>query len=175
MELLSHKLTAFLEERVDWARPSTSQLVRRRASITGQGDMTRLLEHPGSEMIWSSERTEVARVMTRLGQPWAPDREAEILLLGDSFTNIYSDNSLGWGTASGLAEQLSFELGRGVDRIAINAGGSWSSRQALARGTVAPSGANRLAGKRVVVYQFATRELSTGDWKILEIPPPAGH
>ncbi len=30
---------------------------------------------------------------------------------------------------------------------------------------------NRLRGKRVVVYQFAVRELIDGDWAVLPLPP----
>jgi alginate O-acetyltransferase complex protein AlgJ len=130
--------------------------------------MTRLLEPGGAGE--PSESTEASRVLTRQGRQWREDRSAEVLLLGDSFTNIYSDATVGWGTGAGLAEQLSFELGRGIDRIAVNAGGSWSSRQALARAAGSAGAADPLAGKAVVVYQFATRELSQGDWKVLPIP-----
>jgi hypothetical protein len=30
----------------------------------------------------------------------------------------------------------------------------------------------RLDGKRVVVYEFAARELAFGDWKLLPLPAP---
>ena len=62
-----------------------------------------------------------------------------------------------------MAERLSFQLQRRVDKLALNAGGSHATRQALARELAA--GSNRLEGKKVVVYQFAMRELSIGDWK----------
>ena len=36
------------------------------------------------------------------------------------------------------------------------------------------AGQDRLANKRVVIWEFASRELSVGDWKPLEFPiPPA--
>ena len=169
VELVARELASILRDFIDSSHPQADRFVRRRAYVSSPGDLARMLEHRGAEETRASERIEVARVLTRQGRPWTPDRKAQVLLLGDSFTNIYSDAALGWGTGSGLAEQLSFELGQGVDRIAVNAGGSWSSRQALARGTAAETRADRLAGKRVVVYQFAARELSTGDWKVLEI------
>ncbi len=172
MELSARELASALEDLIRWRHPAGDQLVRRRATVLGPGDIARMLEHPGPGGSWTSERTEVSRVMTRQGRPWKPDRDSEVLLLGDSFTNIYSDTALGWGSGAGLAEQLSFELGRSVDRIAHNAGGSWSSRQALARGVSTETGADRLAGKRVVVYQFAARELSAGDWKVIELTDP---
>ena len=48
-----------------------------------------------------------------------------------------------------------------IDKIVINAGGAFSTRQALVKQV------ERLDGKRVLVYQFATRELFSGDWKLL--------
>ena len=54
--------------------------------------------------------------------PWEPDAQADILLLGDSFTNIYSDGTgeqgLGWGQSAGFAAQLSRYLERPIDVIA---------------------------------------------------------
>jgi alginate O-acetyltransferase complex protein AlgJ len=93
-----------------------------------------------------------------------------VLLLGDSFSNIYSQSGMGWGEGAGLAEQLSLALNCPLDRIVINAGGSYTTRQRLRAELL--GGKNRLAGKRVVVYQFAVRDLLAGDWKLLDLPPP---
>jgi hypothetical protein len=114
------------------------------------------------------------------GLAWAlsgdPVRFAEVLVLGDSFTNIYSMEELGWGTSAGLAEQLAFALQRPVDRIAQNDAGSNATRRLLSRELA--RGTDRLAGKKVVVWQFAMRELAFGDWPLLPMevgsPPPAG-
>ena len=56
-----------------------------------------------------------------------------------------------------------------MDRIAINAGGAWSARERLA--DELRRGSDRLAGKRVVVYEFAARELTSGDWRRIELEP----
>jgi alginate O-acetyltransferase complex protein AlgJ len=114
---------------------------------------------------------------------WQPDPEAEVLLLGDSFSNVYSNREAftnrvagreyHWGEGAGLAEQLSFFLRRPVDRIVRNAGGSHTTRRDLAR-AIAREGArgrDRLQHVRVVVYQFAVRELAVGDWQEIELPP----
>ena len=69
----------------------------------------------------------------------------------------------GWGDASGFAPQLSRELGRPLDVIAQNDSGAFATRQALGRELAA--GNDRLAGKRVVIWEFASRELSVGDWQ----------
>ena len=96
----------------------------------------------------------------------APDAAADVLVLGDSFSNIYSVGGMGWGESAGLVEQLSFEMQRPVDRLARNDNGAFASRDMLA--AEIRRGRDRLAGKRVVIFQFAARELSFGDWKIVQ-------
>jgi alginate O-acetyltransferase complex protein AlgJ len=63
-----------------------------------------------------------------------------------------------------LAEQLGFELQRPVDRLTRHDAGAWATRAMLAD---AMQRADRLAGKKVVIWEFAVRELSEGDWKII--------
>jgi alginate O-acetyltransferase complex protein AlgJ len=77
---------------------------------------------------------------------------------------------MGWGNASSLAPHLALALGRPLDVIAQNDSGAFATRQALSRELQA--GQDRLAGKRVVIWEFAARELSVGDWKPLEFPQP---
>jgi alginate O-acetyltransferase complex protein AlgJ len=70
-----------------------------------------------------------------------------------------------------LAPQLALALKRPLDVIAQNDAGAFATRRALARELAA--GADRLAGKRVVIWEFAARELSAGDWKRIELPQAA--
>ncbi|MDX1501491.1 MAG: hypothetical protein R3325_03940 [Thermoanaerobaculia bacterium] len=135
---------------------------RRPVVVTGVGDVAKMLPLPRGAGLYPAQSVEAQLVTDAAGRLWRPDREARVLLLGDSFTNVYSDPALGWGSGAGLAEQLSYHLGRPVDRIAQSAGGAHASREALARDP------GRLAGKRVVVYQFASRELVFGDWRPVE-------
>lgn len=141
----------------------------REEEVSGQGDLARMLELPPGSPLYPEQTVTVKRVLAGDGSPWRPDPRAELLLLGDSFSNVFSREDLGWGTGAGLAERLSFHLGRPVDRIAVNAGGAHASREALARDLA--SGRDRLAGKRVVVYEFADRELAIGDWRVLGESP----
>lgn len=139
-----------------WAEPPTAY--RKTAfSVVGVGDIQSMLRFPKAE----PERATVVQV-TGAGRP-VVDAAAEVLLLGDSFANIYSHPSLGWGSRAGLAEHLAADLGRSVDKLAINDNASHATRLALA-GDIARGG-NRIAGKRLVIYQFAARELSHGDWR----------
>jgi alginate O-acetyltransferase complex protein AlgJ len=116
-----------------------------------------------------AERVTIRPVRTASGGRWRARRDAEILLLGDSFSNIFSLGGMGWGEGAGLAEQLSFALQRPVDRIVVNAGGAFAARQRLRADLL--RNPDRLKGKRVVIYQFAMRDLLSGDWKRLDLPP----
>ena len=40
-----------------------------------------------------------------------------MLVLGDSFSNIYSLESMGWGDSAGFIEHLGYALARPLDRI----------------------------------------------------------
>jgi alginate O-acetyltransferase complex protein AlgJ len=91
----------------------------------------------------------------------ASDR-APTTALGDSFSNIYSLASMGWGESAGFVEQASYALARPVDRIVQNDDGAFATRAMLLR-----AGPERLGGKRVVIWQFAARELAFGDWRVL--------
>ena len=59
------------------------------------------------------------------------------------------------------------ELQRPVDRISRNDSGSFATRQILADELA--RGNDRLAGKRVVVWEFAIRELALGNWKPIKL------
>ena len=148
----------------------------RPVEVTNTGDTARLLGLGPAAARFPPETVRVERVETAEGEPWAPARGAEVLLLGDSFTNVYSLGALGWGTSAGLAEHLSFALGRPVDRLAQNDDGASAPRRLLAAELARDP--DRLAPTRVVVYQFAARELSQGDWRPVDLdaaaaPPPA--
>lgn len=147
--------------------------VERMAAVQQHGDSLALLGLPPWQALFPPERVVIRRVSRSDGAPWHPDPLAETLVLGDSFTNIYSLGAMGWGEAAGFAEQLALLLDRPVDRIVQNADGAYATRERLARELAA--GRNRLAGKRVVVWQFATRELSWGDWRLVPLPEPAAR
>ena len=171
---VARELAGFLERETPLPEQAPVSLVTRPARVSNQGDVVGLLDLPASWSPYPAETVEVRRILTADGQPWRPDPTADVLLLGDSFANIFSLEAMGWGTAAGFAEQLSFALDRPVDRVVQNANGAFASRQALARELA--RGRDRLTGKHVVIYQFATRELTQGDWRLVDLnarPAPA--
>ena len=152
-------------------------------TIANVGDIALMLKMPVDQSIYPPDTVTARQVFMPNGDFWRPDASADVLVLGDSFCNIYSLESLGWGESAGLIEQLSLELKRPLDRIALNDNGAFASRAALGRELA--RGRDRLAGKHLVIYQFAARELAEGDWKLINmalgrpvatrfIVPPAG-
>lgn len=92
--------------------------------------------------------------------PVPDDGRGPVLLLGDSNLLFLTNRR------SGFPHLLGRELGFATPQIAVNAGGPTGARQKLAR---LP---HRLAGKRVVVWVFASRQLAAGPaWKPVELPP----
>jgi alginate O-acetyltransferase complex protein AlgJ len=169
MERTAQALAAFINKQVTLPAREADSYTRRSQHVSNIGDIALMLKLPEQQSRFLPQRVLIHPVQTADGEDWYPRRNADILLLGDSFTNIYSLSGMGWGEAAGFAEQLSFALQRPLDRIAINAGGALASRQELWKEL--KRGRNRLRGKRLVVYQFAARDLSIGDWRIFELPP----
>ncbi len=141
---------------------------RRAMEVSNRGDIFEMLRLPESQTFASPQKVRVQQVKTSDGELWYPSRAADVLLLGDSFSNIYSLQGMGWGEAAGFAEQLSFALKRPVDAITNNAGGSFVTRELLVKELA--RGKNRLRGKKLVVWQFAMRDLLSGNWKLLALP-----
>lgn len=151
--------------------PAGYRAVTRQASA--RGDTLVTLDLPSGQALYPSETVPLQHVVDAGGEPWRPAPGADVLLLGDSFTNIYSLATMGWGEAAGFAEHLSLALQGPVDRIVQNDAGARATRDLLVRGVAASRAAggptDRLTGKRVVVWQFATRELAFGDWAVLPL------
>jgi alginate O-acetyltransferase complex protein AlgJ len=136
------------------------------------GDLVDMLKLPDDQRLFTPQSVTVTEWRDEAEAPWAPDPTADVLLLGDSFTNVFSLDAMGWGEAAGLAPQLSAALGRNVDVIAQNDSGAFATRQILARALAA--GEDPLRGKRVVIWEFAARELSVGDWRPILWPRNLG-
>jgi alginate O-acetyltransferase complex protein AlgJ len=135
--------------------------------IENLGDIAMMLKMRRNQSIVSEEVATIRPVSDVGGQPWQPDSSAEVLVLGDSFANIYSLEMMNWGRGAGFAEQLSIALNHPVDAILRNDDGAFATREMLSREL--SQGNDRLAGKRVVIWQFAARELAVGNWKLLDM------
>ncbi|HZI78562.1 MAG TPA: hypothetical protein VFD69_03575 [Vicinamibacterales bacterium] len=177
---------AFLPQDTHWAPPYMQQVAEALAraiapqlappvrpplrietsTVTRVGDLVDMLRLPPDQRLFAPQRVEIARVLAADGTRWTPSARADVLLVGDSFTNIYSDAGMGWGDSAGFAEHLSLALGRPLDVLAENGGAAAAVRLSLARA----ENRVRLSGKQLVVYQFATRDLAGPHWPVVRLP-----
>lgn len=185
MELTARHLKQFIDQHVQLpAQPPAGYGTLSPVNVTNRGDIAAMLQLPrtlpgyGPETVflkqiliaskdyWLADDTTDVLVLGdsfwNVYYFWQADEAADVLLLGDSFCNVYSHEAMGWGKSAGLIEQLSRELQRPLDRLVINDNSAYATRALLARELA--RGRDRLAGKRLVIWQFAMRELSSGDW-----------
>lgn len=168
VELVASELKNLIHR--DFPLPPRQTVVRsRQQSVTNSGDLTAMLRLPESQSLFPEETVTLRQMIPPDDLKTSPDAQTDVLLLGDSFSNIYSLADMNWGSSAGLAEQLSLELQRPVDCLALNGGGASDVRRTLVRDLA--RGRNWLAGKRIVVWEFAVRELAFGDWQRLPLPP----
>ena len=133
------------------------------------GDLVDMLKLTTRQALFAPQPVTLQKIVDeRSGQTVEPDPNAEVLLLGDSFTNIYSLANMGWGSGAGFGEHLAYHLQRRIDVIALNGGGASRTRTELAR----QENATRLGYKKVIVYQFAMRDLLAENWKPLPMATP---
>jgi alginate O-acetyltransferase complex protein AlgJ len=164
MEIVAERLGGFIAANVPLPVAADPGYRVERSEVRNTGDLARMLDPPEDAPLVPPETVWLRRVIQPDGRPWRSSRDADVLLLGDSFSNIYALESMGWGTSAGFAEQLAYTLRRPVDRLVQNDEGAFATRAMLQRDPA------RLDGKRVVVYQFAARELAFGDWKLIQMP-----
>ncbi len=169
MQWVANRLSDELNQQLSWKRSDLIIQKTETISVSNQGDIAAMLD---LQVSYPSETVTMDRVTYADGSAWKASATAELLVLGDSFSNIFSLNAMGWGDSGGFVEHLSHLLQQPVDRIVRNDQGAYATRQLLARELA--RGRDRLAGKKVVVYQFASRELAFGDWQIvaLELKQP---
>ncbi len=167
VELAAAHLRDFIIRHADLPSVPAPGYTSEYRKVTNLGDVAGMLGLPKQQARYPVEEVGLRQIRAADRSFWQPDHSADVLLLGDSFSNIYSLADMGWGESAGLAEQLSFVLQRPIDRMVRNADGAFATRELLARELA--SGSDRLEGKRLVIFQFAERELAVGDWKLVDL------
>jgi alginate O-acetyltransferase complex protein AlgJ len=163
MELVAERLADFLQ--LPEAAGSTSPSIIEK-EIVARGDIAAMLKLSRGDKFFPPETVTIRQVVTG-NALWRPTKEADVLLLVDSFSNIFSFEAMGWGESAGFAEHLSFALRRPIDCILRNSDASFATREILSNELA--RGRDRLAGKKLVIWEFAARELSFGNWKLLDL------
>jgi hypothetical protein len=168
MELSARELARHIQREKLLPTREPETYTRRPFDVANRGDIFEMLRIPKSQNYITPQKVRIQQVLDAEGETWYPSRSADVLLLGDSFSNIFSLDGMNWGESAGFAEQLSFALKRPVDAITNNAGGSYVTRELLVKELA--RGRNRLRGKKVVIWQFAMRDLLIGNWRLLDLP-----
>jgi hypothetical protein len=166
MEQVAHQLAQFVTRAANLPASSAPALHGVAQRVERVGDLVDMLKLPETQTLFRPRAVTVHQLQNAQAEVWESDSAADVLLLGDSFTNVFTLERMAWGEAAGLGPQLAAALGRPLDVIAQNDSGAFATRQALFRQL--SHGSDRLAGKRVVIWEFASRELSVGDWKMFD-------
>ena len=133
--------------------------------VSDYGDLARMVETNPKGDLYGKETTIIKAVFDG-DKPVKADDGAPVLVLGDSFCNIYSSPDLRWGEGAGLGEQLMNATGIRIQVIAQNGGGATAVRETLARKPQA------LKNKRVVLWAFSARDLYDESiaWESVPLP-----
>lgn len=131
-----------------------------RRPLAIEGDLRRLLPEPRP----APERLELISFSDPGGEPLAPWRESPVLLLGDSHALVFHAGAELHARGGGLADHLAGAWGFPVDLVAVRGSGGTPARVNLLRR------GDGLAGKRLVIWVFAARELAAGGgWKLVPV------
>ncbi len=169
VDIAARALAAYLNEAGVPAGPPT-RYSRQPIDFVRGGDLVELLNLPPSrrDALFPPHLLTAQQVLTSSGSRWQRDPSSDILLIGDSFLEIYShDEPDSDVPPAGLAEQqLSYYLQRPIDRIASHRWGPFGAREAL--GDTIQRVRLRARGRKIIVWEFASRYLAVGNWKLMD-------
>ncbi len=143
------------------------KLSSRSEIASNYGDLMRMLETEPKGNPFPKESVVIDQVFEG-GQLVKGGDDAPVLLLGDSYSNVFSRPELGWGEGAGLGEQLMKVLNTRVQVIAQNGGGATGSRETLVQKPQA------LRHKKIVLWTFSSRDLFDEAivWERVPVPEP---
>ena len=162
MEAVAHDLADYLKTRIPALRTGTHPWHVEETQVSRVGDLVELLELPEDQRLYPPQTVTIHRVIDPGdGRQWQSRAGANVLLVGDSYSNIYGTPDLDWGEAAGFPAQLARFLNGDVDVIARSGSGTTATRRELAHRP------EPLAGKAVLIWEFAARELFQANWEIV--------
>lgn len=140
------------------------------------GDLVGMLGVGGADSLFEEQIINLNRVEgVEIGES-----AASVVLLGDSFVNIYEDPSLGFGNEdedrirAGFSSHLAASLGYGIETIASNGGGATVVRKRFAE-----SLQNRKSLPETVVWVLSARDIFLSEiparrarikWEFVDLP-----
>ncbi|MCU0959974.1 MAG: hypothetical protein MUF48_07695 [Pirellulaceae bacterium] len=147
---------------------ATTSYTTRRVTTLRPGDLVEMLRVEVIARQIGPEQVECEQVVERDdGAPYTDDPQAPVLVLGDSFLRIYQLDEPG---GAGFVAHLALALQQPVMSLVNDGGASTLVRQELHRRPAL------LANKRVVVWEFAERDVRFGTegWQSVPLPPQEG-
>jgi len=147
-----------------WVEKGHVEYALKPTTIQRRGDILKMIQMPQIERHFEPEQIRCTQVInSATNQTYRDDPNSEILVLGDSFLRIYSQDEPG---AAGFVEHLAYELGFALASIVNDGGASTLVRQQLSRNP------KLLANKKVVVWEFVERDIRFGTegWQIVTLP-----
>lgn len=140
------------------------QYERRAVRVKRRGDIPAMTRLPLQDKLFEAEETTCYQVSSAAGGALYQDApDASVLLLGDSFSRIYQSDE---PRSAGLIANLAYELKTPLTTVVNDGGASTLVRQQLSRS------AQKLAGKKVVLWVFTERDVRFGmhGWQTIDIP-----
>lgn len=147
-----------------WVEKKQNEYALKPLTIERRGDILKMTQAQQIERQFEAERIHCTQVIDNTtSRPYHNDPNSEVLVLGDSFLRIYSQDEPG---AAGFVEHLGYELGFAMAAIVNDGGASTLVRQQLSRNP------RLLANKKVVVWEFVERDIRFGTegWQIVPLP-----
>ncbi|MBC8757404.1 hypothetical protein H2O64_22230 [Kordia sp. YSTF-M3] len=164
VKIVSNKISNLLDS-LSIPKGNTKYAIKK-ATVQNFGDIVDMLNIHDKNDFVNPQAIEIEQILED-NFLFKPSTQSEILFLGDSYSNIYSLEGMNWGSSAGLSEHISENMRKPIDRIIMNDAGAYATRLALSNEL--KRGRDRLEGKKVLIWEFAARELSVGDWKILDL------
>ena len=103
MQWVARMVSKELNQQISWSGGVPPQKTKE-INVTNQGDIAAMLDLHSP---YPSETVSPLQVTYADGSIWKANEAAEVLVLGDSFTNIFSLDAMGWGESGGFVEHLS--------------------------------------------------------------------
>jgi len=137
---------------------------RKEVEIGRGGDIVRMMQLPDHGRFYAAEPLRCQQIVRSSDSSvYRDDPHSPVLLLGDSFSRIYQRDEPG---SAGLIAQLAYELKMPLASIVNDGGASTLVRQQLARRP------ELMKGKKLVIWQFAERDIRFGTegWQVVPLP-----
>jgi alginate O-acetyltransferase complex protein AlgJ len=163
MEEVARGLTEHVKSRVSLSS-SQRQWKAEPMTVARVGDIVDALNLPDNQALFKPQEVTINRVVdAEAGTPLSSNADADVLVIGDSFSNIFHGKEKGWGEAAGFPEQIARFLDRDVEIMVRDGSAATDLRHELAERS------QPLQGKRLIVWQVAMHELVVSNWQIIPI------